>query len=302
MGRVLLPGPFRPTVVSSGLSVLRYGNEAQKREILPKVSSGEFILTFALTEQKASFDVQGIETKAEKTKEGFSLTGTKRFVPDAHVADKILCVAKIEAEEAKVEEGITVFICDLPSEGIEITPLKTLAGDKQCEVVFRDVQVPQENILGEVGKGWEIVEQVKERTIVAICALMAGAARTVVDMSVDYAKQRVQFNRHIGSFQAIQQKCVDMLIATEAAQYLMYQAAWKLDNNLPARQEISMAKAWASDMFREKVWMEGIRVHGGLGLTIDHDIPLYYLRGKAWELMLGDGDYHWNIVADEMKL
>lgn len=295
IGRALLPAPFIPAVVSSGLPVLHYGNKVQKEGLLPKIVSGELIMTFAITEKEAMYEEIGIKTTAKRTANNeFLLNGTKLFVHDAHIADKIACVAK-------AEEGCTVFILDRDSTGIAITPLKTLSGDKLCEVALNDVKVPEESILWEIGRGWEIAEKAIQWTTVAICAFMNGAARKVLEMSVEYANQRIQFDRHIGSFQAIQHKCADMLMSIEGSEYLTYEAAWKLDKEGDAKLEIAMAKAWASDLLK-KVWMEGVRIHGGIGITIDHDIPLFYRRGKVWELMFGDGDYHLEKIAEEMKL
>ncbi|MHC1585489.1 MAG: acyl-CoA dehydrogenase family protein [Candidatus Syntropharchaeia archaeon] len=290
MGKVLVPGPFIPTVVSCGLPILYYGNEAQKKDMLSKISSGELVMSFAYMEPNK----ERIEMKAEKEDKGYSLNGIKVFVQDAHVSNRILCATN-------TDEGVTIFIVDTALEGVKITPLKTLSGDKQCEVVFENVKVPDESILGEKGRGLEIVEKMKEWTALATCAFMNGAARAVLDMAVDYAKKRVQFERYIGSFQAIQHKCADMLIAIDGSTYLSYVAASKLDKKENARMEISMAKAWASEVLR-KVWIDGLKIHGGIGISIDHDLNLYYRRSKVWELSFGDSDYHFSIVAEEMGL
>jgi alkylation response protein AidB-like acyl-CoA dehydrogenase len=294
MGRALLPAPFIPTIVSSGLPILYYGNKAQKEELLPKLASGKLIMTFAIIEKEVKYEEEGIKTEAGKIKDGFSLNGIKLFVQDAHIADKIACVAR-------ANEGCTVFILDYDYPGIAVTPLKTLSGDKLCEVALNEVKVPEERILGDVGKGWEIAEKAIQLTIVAISAFMNGAARKVLELSVEYAKQRVQFDRYIGSFQAIQHKCADMLMAIEGSEYLTYGAAWKLDKGEDAKLECSMAKAWASDALK-KVWMDGVKIHGGTGISIDSDIPLFFKSGKEWEIMFGDGDYYLEKIAKEMKL
>ena len=294
MGRVLLPAPFIPTVVSGGISVFKYGSETQKKEILPKISSGELITTFAFTEPSLSLEEEKLETRAERVGENFSLRGTKLFVQDAHVSDLILC-------PARTEEGTALFMLGNPREGLKITPLKMLSGEKYCEVILEGVPASEKDVLGEIGEGWGITEASRLFTTTALCAYVNGAARKVLEMSVEYAKERVQFGRQIGSFQAVAHKCSDMVIAIDASDYLTWRASWKLAKDMPARMDVSMAKAWVSDVLK-RVWMEGIRVHGGVAIMEDHDMPLYFRRGKIWELFLGDGDYHWEVVARELGL
>lgn len=294
MGRALLPGPFIPTVVYASLPILQFGTEDQKMEFLPKIASGELIMVLALTEPSAKYDETGIEVRATKENGDWVINGIKLFVPDAHVAHWFISVAR-------AGEGITLFLVDAKSPGINCTLLKTLAGDKQCEVFFDRVKVPLGNILGEVGKGWEIVGRIKEWGALAQCALISGFAQQVLDISVAYAKERVQFDRPIGSFQAIQHKCADMTIDVDGIKFLTYQAAWKLSQGLSATIEISMAKAWASDAVR-RVCLIGHLVHGGVGISRDHDMQLYFRRAKATELATGDGDFHREIVAVELGL
>ncbi len=158
MGRACLPGPYFSTVILGGLTILDIGTEEQKQEYLPKIASGETIFTLALTEPSARYDAGGIETKATAEKDGYIINGTKLFVPDAHVADYMLVVARTEAK-AKAEKGITIFIVDAKSPGISHTVLKTIANDKLCEVVFDKVKVPKENILGQLNQGWREVAE-----------------------------------------------------------------------------------------------------------------------------------------------
>ena len=300
LGRFCLPGPFFSTAVLGNYSLLLAGNESQKGKILPRVAGGDCILTLALTELGAKYTPEAISVTATPTNGEYIIDGAKLFVPDAHVADYIITVARTKDSPNK-REGITLFLVDAKRPGISITVLLTIVGDKQCEVVFDKVRVPRENILGELDRGWDYIEKVLQYATVAKCAEMLGGAQKVLEMSVSYAKERVQFGRPIGSFQAIQHYCANMLTDVESCCFVTYQAAWMLSEGLPSTREVSIAKAWVSDAFR-RVTVLGQQIHGGVGFSEDHDLPLYYKRAKAWELMLGDADFHREIIAREMGL
>ncbi|GAG98474.1 unnamed protein product, partial [marine sediment metagenome] len=240
MGRACLPGPYFSTVVLGGLTILDIGSEEQKQEYLPKIASGEAIFTLALTEPSASYDATSIETKAIADKDGYIINGTKLFVPDANVAHYMLVVARTEAK-SKAEEGITIFIVDAKSPGISHTVLKTIANDKLCEVVFDQLKVPKENILGELNQGWKEVQKIIQRAAVAKCCEMVGCIQQALDMTVDYAKERKQYDRPIGSFQVIQHYCADMATDVDGTRLSTYQAAWMLSEGLPCTQEVAIA-------------------------------------------------------------
>ncbi|MFH1625813.1 MAG: acyl-CoA dehydrogenase family protein [Pseudomonadota bacterium] len=299
MGRVCLPGPFFATVVLGGMSLLEGGNEKQKERFLPKVANGETILTLALTEASGSYEPGAIETRSSKTKDGYTIDGAKLFVSDAHVADYIIVASR--TREGKNRDGITLFIVDAKSPGITITPLKTIAGDKQCEVTFDGVTVGDDTIVGAVDKGWNIIEAVWPRIVVARCAEMVGGAQAALEMTVNYAKEREQFGRPIGTLQAVQHYCADMVGDVDGCRYITYQAAWMLSCGFRCDKEVAMAKAWCSEAFR-RVTAKGHQVHGAIGFTEEHDLHLYYKRAKAWELFFGDSNFHREIVAKEMDL
>jgi alkylation response protein AidB-like acyl-CoA dehydrogenase len=300
MGKFLLPGPFLPTVVYCGLPIAAYGTEEQKQEFLPKIAGGNIIMTLALTEPSANIEVEGIETKAAADGSDYVLNGVKLFIPDAHVADYLLVVARTKDFEDK-ERGITLFLVDTKSAGISCTVLNSIASDRQCEVVLENVRVPGNNILGELDKGWEIVSKVLEQGAVAQCAIMVGGAQAVLDMTVAYAKNRIQFDRPIASFQAVRHKFANMLVALESSRYITYKAAWKLSEDIPAAMEVSMAKAWVSEAYQQ-ICAEGHDIHGGVGYIVHHDMQLYFRRAKAAELAFGDGDIHREKVAQRMGL
>jgi len=300
MGYNILPGPFFSTVVLCGLTILASGTEEQKRELLPKIAAGEMILALALTEPSAGYDAASIKVKATARNGGYVINGTKLFILDANVADHILCVARTK-ETKNPEDGITVFLVDARSPGIKCTLLKTLARDKQCEIVFEDVTVPEKNILGKPDKGWPIVKSTLQRATAAKCAEMVGGAQAALEMTVSYAKERVQFNRPIGSFQAIQHYCANMVTDVDGSRFITYKAAWELSEGLPATRDVAIAKAWTSEAYG-RVTLLAQQIFGAIGFTMDHDIHLYYRRAKAGEIMFGDGDFQRAIVAGELGL
>ena len=300
-GRALVPGPFISTVVLGTLPILEAGTEAQKQEFLPKIAAGDLIMTLALTEPSARWDADGVQLAAKAEGDSFVLNGTKLFVPDAHVSDYMLVAARTK-ESANPEDGVTLLLVDSKSPGIEYTVLKTIGSDKQCEVTFNDVRVAKANVLGEVDKGWPIIQGLKPKATVATCAYLVGLAQMDFDISVNYAKERIQFGRPIGSFQAIQHKCADMIIDVDGSRFITYKAAWSLQENEPDGEMLaSMAKAWCSEAAR-RVVAHGQQIHGGIGFTKDYKIQLYFRRQKWMELMWGDADYHRELVAQKLEI
>jgi alkylation response protein AidB-like acyl-CoA dehydrogenase len=300
MGYNIVPGPFFSTVVLCGLAILMAGSEEQKMEFLPKIAGGEMILSFALTEPTASYDAASVKTKATARNGGYVINGTKLFVLNANVADYILCVARTKQAE-NPEDGITLFLVDARSPGLKCTLLETLARDKQCEVVFDDVTVSEKDMVGQRDEGWTIVKNVLQRATVAKCTEMVGGAQAALDMAVDYAKERVQFGRPIGSFQAIQHYCADMATDVGGSRFITYKAAWKVSEGLPAALDVAIAKAWASEAYG-RVTLSAHQIFGAIGFTMYHDIHLYYRQAKAGEIVFGDADSQRVIVAGELGL
>jgi len=300
MGRVCFPSLFFSTVVTGGLPILYAGNEEQKKEFLPKICKGELLATLALTEPDIRFSPSGVTLKAIPDKDSFILSGTKLFVPDAHIADLLVCVGRTNQVEV-ADEGITIFLVDSKSPGLDCNLLKPVDGSKQCELIFKAVRVTGKAVLGEVDKGWGVTKRILELAAVAKCAEMLGGAQAILEMTVQYAKERQQFGRAIGSFQAIQHRCADMATDVDGMRLTTYQAAWMLSQNLPCVKEVSIAKAWASDAFR-RVALSGLKIHGGVGFMEDHDMTLHYRRACASELCFGDADFHRRIVSQELHI
>ena len=303
MGAALLPAPFLSSVILAGQTILRGGSEAQKQAYLPKIAEGFLIATLAMTEPAGRFDAEGITAvKATPQGTGFSITGTKLFVPDAHIAE-LLVVAARTKEASDKSAGISLFLVEGNSPGVSTTLLKTMDQTrKQCEVVFDNVQVGRDRLLGTLDQGWPILQKVLNLATVSLCAEMVGGAQRVLDLSVSYAKERVQFGRPIGSFQAIKHKCAEMMLQVESAKSAAYYAAWAVDEDVPeAPLAVSMAKAYCSDAYRNTAG-EGIQVHGGIGFTWEHDMHLYFKRAKYAEFTFGDATYHRELVAQELNL
>jgi alkylation response protein AidB-like acyl-CoA dehydrogenase len=298
MGYNIVPGPFFSTIVLGGLTILAAGSEEQRMEFLPKIARGELILSLALTETSASYDAASIETTATNRDGGYVIKGTKLFVLNANIADYILCVARTK-QAKNSENGITLFLVDAKSSAVRCTLLRTLARDKQCEVVFDNVTVSENSIVGELDKGWPIVKGILQRATVAKCAEMAGGAQAALDMAVNYAKERVQFGRPIGSFQAIQHYCANMVTDVTGSRFITYKAAWKVSEGLPAAADVATAKAWTSEAYG-RVALLAHQIFGAIGFTMDHDIHLYYRQAKAGEIIFGDANFQRAIVAREL--
>ena len=297
MGRFCLPGPYFSTVILGGLTLMEAGNDEQKADILPDLAEGNRILTLAWLEEDGTYSPEGIRLAAKLQDDNYILSGTKLFVPDAHVADTIVCAARTGEET----EGISLFLIDAESPGIGITVLDTLAGDKQCEVVFDGVSVPMANMLGEVGKGWPVLRKVLLMSAVAKSAEMIGAAEKVLEVAVTYVKDRTQFGRPVGAFQAVQHHCANMLTYADTNKFMTYEAAWRIASGLSFEKQASMCKAWVSESHRKLVAL-GHQVIGGIGFMEEHDLHLYFKRAKAAEQMFGDADFHRELVAREMGL
>lgn len=298
-GRALMPTTFYSTI-AAGLAILNGGSEAQKREYLPKIARGELIGTIALTEPSASYEPDGIRVSAEEERDHFVVNGTKLFIQNAHVADCIVAVVRTESQ-GPARDGISVLLIDGKSPGITSIPLKTFGGDKQSEVVFNNVRVPQQNLLGGVNQGWPLMEKTLEQMTALQCAEMVGGAQACFEMTLDYVKFRVQFGRPIGSFQAVQHHCANMATDVDGARYVTYQAAWRLGEGLPAAKEIAIAKAWTGQAYK-RVTLTAHQLHGGIGFVREYDVQFYTRRAKATELSLGTPDQHLEKLAVQLGL
>jgi len=298
MGRSLLPGPFFSTVILGGLVVLDAGTDAQKFDVLNKICSGQLRMTLALTEASATLEPWGVETTASREADAYRLSGTKLFVPDAHVADLMVVAARTDTGPDPAA-GITLFLVPGNSPGVSVSQLNSIALDRQCEVTLDNVTVLADAVLGEVNQGWPIIQRALQRAIAGKCLEMLGGADAVLDMTVEYAKQRTQFGRPVGTFQAVQHHCANMAIDVEGSRHIAYQAAWRISEGFPAKREVAMAKAWISGAY-QRVCATAHQCHGAIGFTREHNLQLYTRRAKVQELSYGDVDSHRESVLQNL--
>ena len=297
-GRALLCAPYFSTVVLAANAILNAGTEDQKAALLPGIASGETIATLAFTEPSGKWDAAGITLEATASGDGATLTGTKMFVLDGHVANLIVVVARTAGSTG--EDGISFYTVDGDATGLTRTALATMDQTrKQAKLEFDGVQA---TLLGSAGAGWAALSKTLDQASVGLCNEMVGGAQYVLDESVQYAKDRVQFGRPIGSFQAIKHKCADMLLETESAKSAAYYAAWAAaEDNDELPVVASLAKAYCSDAYFHSA-AENIQIHGGIGFTWEHDAHLYFKRAKSSEILFGDATYHRELLAQRIGI
>lgn len=302
MGRAVMPGPFLSTVLLGGAVIAEAGTPAQRRRWLPQIIAGRAKAALASTEPNLRWDAAGVALPARETGNGFVLSGTKLFIADADLAD-VLVIAARTRDGSTMEDGVSLFLVPRGTQGLAITVLPTIDETRKlCDIRLDNVALPADALLSEIHQGWTPLARVIARATVALSAEMCGGAQQVLDMTVAYAKIRVAFGKPIGSYQGVKHQAADMLVALENAKSLTYYAAWAMDQNLDeAPLAVSMAKAAASDMYR-KVAGTGIQLHGGIGMTWEHDLQLYFKRAKACEVAFGDATWHRERVAQLMRL
>ena len=304
IGRAMAPVPFLSTVVLGGLTVMEAGDDEQRRQILPDICRGQAILTLAVLEEQASYSAGGIRMQAEARDAGFVLNGTKMFVPDGQVAHLLIVAARTPAhtsEGGSPEEGITLFLVPAASDGVEVNPQLTVASDRQAQISFNNVSVPTSSVLGEVGGGWPVLAHALQRAAAAKCMEMAGGSDAVLEMTIEYVKNRVQFGRPVGSFQAVQHHCANMATDVEGIRLVALQAAWRISEGEEAAQEVALAKAWVSDAY-QRVCATAHQCHGAIGFTQEHNLQLFTRRARMQETAYGDAYFHRELMAQSLGL
>ena len=298
MGRVLLCAPYFSTVVLAADAIINAGTDAQKSELLPGIAGGETIAALAFTEPNGKWDASGIEMIASGAGDSYTLDGTKMFVIDGHLADCIVVAARLAGTSG--EEGISLFTVAGDAPGLTRTPLATMDQTrKQAKLEFSGVAATP---LGTPGEGWAALSKTLDQAAACLANEMVGGAQQVLDMSVEYAKVRVQFGRPIGSFQAIKHKCADMLLEVESGKSAAYYAAWAAaEDNEELPVAASLAKAYCSDAYFHAA-AENIQIHGGIGFTWEHDAHLYFKRAKSSEILFGDATYHRELLAQRIGI
>jgi alkylation response protein AidB-like acyl-CoA dehydrogenase len=294
MGRALLCAPFFSSICLAANAILNSGTDEERRSLLLPIAAGDVRAAFAFTEPSGDWGADGITVQAD----GNVLSGTKTYVIDGHTADLIVVVARDPGSSGV--DGISFFTVDGEAKGLTRTPLETLDKTrKQAELVFDGVEATP---LGDRGAGWPALRKTLNQAAVCLAAESVGGSEKTMDMAVQYAKDRYQFGRPIGSFQAIKHKCADMLLRLESAKSAAYYAAWAAtEDNEELTIASSLAKAFCTESYFANS-RENIQIHGGIGFTYEHDCHLYYRRAKSAELFLGDPTYHRELIADKLGI
>lgn len=292
LGRALAPTPhFVSSVLSAGVLMLA-GSDAHKSEWLPKIAKGEAILTPAWLEPDRGYGAVGVQTKAEVDGSGFKLTGVKRHVHFASSATRLLVLART----GKGENDVDIFLVEPDARGVKLTQQMSLASDTQYKVELTNVAVPASARIGAAGSGWRTWNEVMHDGIILVAAQSIGGAERALEMTVQYAKEREQFDKPIGAFQAISHYLADGATVISGGKTLVYEAAWARANGRPVNKLAPMAKLFACQTYRDVTAMCE-QVYGGYGFTVDFDIQLYFRRAKQLQLSWWDTRYLEELVA-----
>jgi alkylation response protein AidB-like acyl-CoA dehydrogenase len=290
MGRAACPGAYWPTMLAAG-AFAEAGTDAQKKRWLPAIATGEARATIAFLDGDLDWNPDAVTTRAKRAGQKWVLSGEKRFVPWAHVANVMLI-------PARTREGVTLFAVEPSAPRLGLSPVAGMdLATRWVHVRLDGVGVPADAVVGAPGQAAPLLAGLLRRGAVGAAAEMLGASRRCLDMAVGYAKVREQFGQPIGSFQAIRHKCAEMLVEVENSHSATYYAAWALDAGADDQAlAASVAKAYVSDAAR-RVCGEAIQVHGGIGFTWEYDLHLYFKRAKALEPMYGDAEYHRDLIV-----
>ncbi len=279
LGRALAPSPhFVSAVVAAGL-FLRLGSDRQKQHWLPAIATGEAIVTTASLEPNGGFGPRGVQTTATVDGDHFVLDGTKWHVPFAAAAHQLVVLARTGPSPTDVD----LFVVDPAAPGVTLTQHFSLASDCQYQVHLAGVRVPAADRLGESGSGWAAWEAVRLEGLVFLAAQAIGGAGYALEITVQYAKDRQQFDKPLGAFQAISHYLADAATEVNGGRILVYEAAWALANHAPIDALAPMAKLFAGQTFRNGTAMAQ-QVFGGVGFTLDYDIQLYFRRAKTLQV------------------
>jgi len=295
LGRSLAPTPHFVSAVLSGTALLCAGSEAQKQAWLPKIATGAAILTPAWLEPKGGFGPQGIQLRALLDGSQYRLNGTKQHVAFAAAATRLLVLVRT----GDAAQDIDLLLVDPQAPGVELTQQYSVAADTQYKVVFKDVRVPAADRVGAAHAGWSTWDAVMRDGIILLAAQAIGGAQRALEMTVQYAKERQQFDKPLGAFQAIAHYLADASAAIDGGTTLTYEAAWARAAGKPVNRLAPMAKLFACQTFRDVTAMAQ-QVYGGMGFTIECDIQLYFRRAKQLHLTWWDSRYLEELIASDV--
>lgn len=300
-GRAMAPVPLHAhTVAALALADAAAKGEAGPgaERLLSDAAQGQILLTWAWHERLPTLDPCDVTLEAKPEGNGWRLNGTKRFVEAFAEADHCLVAARSGSEG---EDGLSLFLLDPATDGISSDNHLTMAGDHQAEVRFDNVHVDGEALLGRAGDGWTLARPMLERAVVLNCAMVVGASRMAAERAFDYAKERVAFGQPIGSFQAIQHLCADMITWVDGAELLTREAAWHIAEGLDAALPVAAAKAFTNQRCQMAI-REANQIHGGYAQVKEYDQQLWYRRAAAWSMRLGTAIEHRRTVSRELAL
>ncbi|MDY0066345.1 MAG: acyl-CoA dehydrogenase family protein [Steroidobacteraceae bacterium] len=295
LGKALAPGPHFGSAVMSVLAVREGGGATQKEALLPALASGEMIIAPAWLEPDRGYGHEGVQLVAKRSGDGYRLTGVKRHVFHAKAAEKLLVLART----GEGAGGIDLFLVDVNAKGLTLEQQKSMASDTQYRVAFDDVAAPAAQRLGAPGSGWRTWEAAMYRGVILLAAFAAGGAERALQITVQYSKDRQQFGKPIGAFQALAHYMADASPVAEGAKMLAYEAAWAHDQGKDILRLAPMAKLFCCKAFRDITHMAQ-QVHGGIGFTLDYDIQLYYRRAKQLQLNWWDSRYLEGLIAADV--
>jgi len=297
LGAFQLYTPLFTSSILTGMVLNEAGSESQKQFHLPKLSDGDAVYAAAYPLQENDIPAgQGV--KAVPVDDTWHLTGTCLFVQYAPVAEKILVLA--DADEGSAPRP-TLFLVDPKAHGTTVELLETLGEEKEYTVRLDGAIVDTKNIIGDIGKGQQYINNVLPRAMALKCAEMTGGLQALTDMTVAYAKQRCQFNKPLGALQIVQHYCADMFTDLEGARLLSYQTAYRINDGLECHKEVAMAQAWCSDVYTKSSLLAH-QIFGANGFTEEYDLHLYTKHAKVSELMFGHSVFHRSAVADSMNI
>jgi alkylation response protein AidB-like acyl-CoA dehydrogenase len=301
MGSALLCSPFFATVCLAAPAISAGASAEAKQELLPHIADGTRTATLALTEDSGRWDADAIETIARCDGGDYVIDGIKDYVIDGQSADILLVAAR--EPRSTGEAGIGLFAVSSDSIGVQRSALPTMDQTRrQARIELREVRVPGSARLGDEGRAWPLVRETLDLAAVALAAEQVGGAQRCLDMSVDYAKERIQFGRPIASFQAVKHKCAEMLLRVESSRSAAYYAGWAAAAGEPELPVLaSLAKAYCSEAYFHCA-AESIQIHGGVGFTWEYDCHLHFKRARAGEWLLGTPAYHRERVASTIGL
>ena len=290
LGKGIVIEPFLATTVLAGGVIAKLGSDGQKESLLGGIMDGSLQLALAYAEPASRYELANVATTAKENNLGYILNGHKAVVLNAGAADKIIVAARTSGQ-ANDKTGISLFVVDANSEGVNVQAYRTQDGGRAGEVRLENVLVSSEHLLGKEGEALPAIESVLDRATLAICSEAVGAMEVIIQKTVEYTKTRVQFGVPIAKFQALQHRMADMFIEQQQAKSIVLMAAMKLDQDSDdSAKSIAAMKSLVGRASR-KVGQEAIQIHGGIGVTDELDVGHYFKRMTMIELLFGNSDY-----------